>query len=278
MNKPEGGAPLHSLQYVIYSHHELQTMEFITLANIMAAAHAEGSILEASIGQDEDPSIGRFFQNLSFREEWQSFRRLWLRLMLCSAVDNFQTYLSEMLQAVFTSRPETLKSSEKVEVQDVLQYASIEEFIEASAERKVQNLTSRGFPKLRDYFVDRLGVRADLTDDTLASTTAAIALRNLFVHHRGRVTRQFLGQTSWNNVSLGDLIVLDRDDAGALCRNLQAAAKAFDEAFVSHFGIQTFLIQQRERTGGDQEGSPDISSSGAIEDNGATDAEKEKTP
>jgi hypothetical protein len=152
MNKPEGGAPLHSLQYVIYSHHELQTMEFITLANIMAAAHAEGSISETAIGQDENPSIGRFSQNLSFREEWQSFRRLWLRLMLCSAVDNFQTYLSEMLQAVFTSRPETLKSSEKVEVQEVLQYASIEEFIEASAERKVQNLTSRGFPKLRDYF------------------------------------------------------------------------------------------------------------------------------
>jgi hypothetical protein len=240
-----------SRQHATYFHHELQTMEFITLANIMAA-YADGSRSDERTGKDESASgkegnakIAKFFQNLSFRKESESFRRLWLSVMLCSAVDNFQTYLSEMLEAVFTARPETLKSSDKVEVQEVLQYASIAEFIEASAERKVQSLTSRGFPRLRDYFADRLGVRPVLADDELVGTTEAIALRNLFVHHRGRVTRQFLLQTSRSDVSVGDLIVLDRDAVGALCHNLQAVAEAFDEALVSHFGMQTFQVQRK---------------------------------
>lgn len=246
MDHAEGRRPLHGPQYAVYFQHDLQTMEFITLANIMAA-FASSSTSDEPAREDEDARIARFLENLSFRQESESFQQLWLRLMLCSAVDNFQTYLSEMLEAIFIARPETLKSSDKIEVQEVLQYASIEEFIEASAERKVQNLTSRGFPKLCDYFADRLGVRPILADDAFVGTTEAIALRNLFVHHRGRVTRQFLLQTSRSDVSVGDLIVLDRDAAGTLCHKLQAVAKAFDEALVSHFGSQTFQIQHRKR-------------------------------
>jgi hypothetical protein len=249
----EDRGPSHGPQHAIYFQHELQTMEFITLANIMAA-YADGAMSNEPTREDEDAGIARFLRNLSFRQQPESFQQIWLRLMLCSAVDNFQTYLSEMLEAVFTTRPETLKSSDKVEVQEVLQYASIEEFIEASAERKVQNLTSRGFLRLYDYFADRLGVRPILADDELVGTTEAIALRNLFVHHRGRVTRQFLIQTSRSDVSVGDLIVLDRDAAGAQCHNLQAVAKAFDEALVSHFGSQTFQIQHRKRIASDREG------------------------
>jgi len=230
-------------------------MEFITLANIMAA-YANASTSDEPTREDEDARIARFLQHLSFRQESESFQQLWLRLMLCSAVDNFQTYLSEMLEAIFIARPETLKSSDKVEVQEVLQYASIEEFIEASAEHKVQSLTSRGFTKLCDYFADRLGVRPVLADDALVGTAEAIALRNLFVHHRGRVTRQFLLQTSRSDVAVGDPIVLDRGAAGVLCHNLQAVAKAFDEALVSHFGSQAFQTQRRKRIASDQASHP----------------------
>jgi hypothetical protein len=83
---------LRSPQFAIYFHHELQTMEFITLANFMAA-YVNSSALKEAIGRDDNAGIVKFFRNLSFRKESESFHRLWLRLMLCSAVDNFQTYL-----------------------------------------------------------------------------------------------------------------------------------------------------------------------------------------
>jgi hypothetical protein len=229
----------HSPLYFVYTEREIQITEFITLANLMAA-RADSWAPEESASADSNAVIARFLERLSFRKDGESFRRLWLSLMLCSAVDNFHTYFSEMLQAVFIARPETLKSSEKVEVREVLDYTSMDEFIEASAERKVYSLTSRGFSHLRDYFVDRLGVRPSLADEALSGATEAIGVRNLFVHHRGRVTRQFLRQTSRTDISLGSSITLDRDQVGNLCHALQAVVEAFDEALVSHFGLSVF--------------------------------------
>jgi hypothetical protein len=67
------GAPKHSLYFLAYIRHEIQTMEFITLANIMASFADDWGAEE---GQED--RIARFLQRLSFRAESNSFQQLWL--------------------------------------------------------------------------------------------------------------------------------------------------------------------------------------------------------
>src|SRR5579875_3532443 len=81
--------------------------------------------------------INQIGQNLPIEQ----YQRWWLETWIAKNVDSFQCYLSQILFRVYKERPDTLKASEnKVEIRDVLEAGSIEEFISNCAEQKVSAL------------------------------------------------------------------------------------------------------------------------------------------
>lgn len=62
------------------------------------------------------------------------------RILFSSFVDNFETYLSDLLYEIFLADPKTLKSNETITVEEVLKCSDLQEFIEYLAKKKLGKL------------------------------------------------------------------------------------------------------------------------------------------
>jgi hypothetical protein len=56
---------------------------------------------------------------------------------------------------IFTQRRETLKSSEKIEIETVLNCESISDVVKIFAEKKVEDLSFASIRELYDFFMNR---------------------------------------------------------------------------------------------------------------------------
>ena len=82
--------------------------------------------------------------------------RMWLEMLFCRQVDNYLTYIAELLAVVFRTRPEMLKSAETIRIEDVLKHTSMEALIAELTDRKVNSLSYRGMKDLHQYLEKRL--------------------------------------------------------------------------------------------------------------------------
>jgi hypothetical protein len=132
-----------------------------------------------------------------------------LQTMLCRAVDNYLSYISDLLTIVFKSKPETLRSNEQVKCEDILQYTTIEEIIGFLAEQKVHDLSYKGMRSLAEYVKNRLGFMLCEQGAVFDRIVFLIELRNLISHNRCIVNRIFKARLPTFAGSIGDLVVLD---------------------------------------------------------------------
>jgi hypothetical protein len=114
-----------------------------------------------------------------------------LQFMLCRAVDNFLSYISELLALLFSSRPETLLGEDKVSYDEILQFQTLEELIGYLAETKVHELSYKGMRELAKYLSKRLGFAFCQDQQAFDRIVLVIEMRNLITHNRGVVNRIF---------------------------------------------------------------------------------------
>jgi hypothetical protein len=129
--------------------------------------------------------------------------RLFGEVLLRLIVDNFHCYLADVLRLVFLTDPRTLRSSDRVEVEEVLDCVSIEEFASRMAERKTDELSYKGFSSIVGFISDRLGVEMDTEANHFRLATEAIAARNLVVHNRCRANERFIRVTGRKRFETG---------------------------------------------------------------------------
>ncbi len=164
------------------------------------------------------------------------FERLWMEVVLCRSVDGFDAYLTDILRAIFLAKPKTLRSAEKVEVREVMTCGSIQEFARQLAVRKADELSASGLGAILN-FLGGLGVRVPIDERIRRATTAAIAVRNVIVHNRGRADAKFLRLVNIENLRVGDLVPL-KENLEILCKCLVYVAGKIDLAVVDKFGLQ----------------------------------------
>lgn len=138
-------------------------------------------------------------------------RTLLLEMMLCRAADNFLAYVAELLAVVFRTRPETLRSSESVRLDDVLKHASMEDLVHDLAERRVNQLSYQGMRDLSAYLSDRLGFELFPKPESLERAVRIIESRNIIVHNRGLVNELFLSRAPRASANVGEPLDLDTD-------------------------------------------------------------------
>ena len=141
--------------------------------------------------------------------EFEKNLPLQYELVFCRSVDNFLTYVSELLALIFSVRPEMLKSEEKIAVSEVLEYADMKEFLEAFTERKVIGLSRKSMTDLHNELDRNFGFI--LFDDAGELEEAAIMIekRNLAIHNRGCVNRHYLERVPSATESLGDKLTFE---------------------------------------------------------------------
>lgn len=113
------------------------------------------------------------------------------RILFSSVVDNFVTYLSDLLYEIFLAYPETLKSQQTVTIEEVLNCSDLQDFIKFWAKQKIGKLQKgsvRGFIKDTKQISD-LQVLDKKEQNKIENI---LQIRHLYAHRNGIVDEKFL--------------------------------------------------------------------------------------
>lgn len=112
------------------------------------------------------------------------------RILFSSFVDNFETYLSDLLYEIFLANPKTLKSQQVVSIEEVLNCSDLQEFVQYWAKQKLAKLQKgsvKGFIK-ENKQISQLGV---INNDTQNEIEKILQIRHLYAHRNGIVDEKF---------------------------------------------------------------------------------------
>lgn len=113
------------------------------------------------------------------------------RILFSSFVDNFETYLSDLLYEIFLAKPATLKSDANVKVKDVLNCSDIQEFVEYLAKQKISKLQKGS---VKGFISDTPQIsKLNVIDSSREKAIERILqIRHLYSHRNGIVDEKFL--------------------------------------------------------------------------------------
>lgn len=113
------------------------------------------------------------------------------RILFSSFVDNFETYLSDLLYEIFLAKPATLKSSSTVTIKEVLDCSDLQEFVSYLAKQKIGKLQKgsvKGFIS-ENAQIKNLNVLDNLKQDEIEKI---LQIRHLYSHRNGIVDEKFV--------------------------------------------------------------------------------------
>jgi hypothetical protein len=113
------------------------------------------------------------------------------RMLFSSIVDNFETYLSDLLYEIYLAKPESLKSStQKVSIEEVLNCTDLQEFVKYWAKQKLSKLQKgsvKGFSE-ENAQIKELNVLNPERQDRIERI---LQIRHLYIHRNGVVDDKF---------------------------------------------------------------------------------------
>ncbi len=165
------------------------------------------------------------------------FSEMYGQVLLTRDVDAFQRYLTKMLSRIYTERPETLKSSEKVEIRDVLRFKNMEGFISYIAEKRVHELSYKGMREILEFLEKRHGLKVDCCDSKLTTAIEFIEVRNIVVHNAGLVSDLFIKRTKRDDLIPDEPFPLNMQYFSKTQQDFRDVAESIDKAILEHFDL-----------------------------------------
>lgn len=156
-------------------------------------------------------------------------------------IDNFSLYLVNILREVLRKEPRILSSSERVTMERLLKAASLDEVIAEAIEETISNLSYKGFDELELWFKNR-NIPLEVSGDRAVRVRRFIAMRNLFVHNRGRADAKFVRQFASGEYVLGQHVSIDVPEIGKAAEEIGRAVTDTDHAIQSKFALPTVTI------------------------------------
>ncbi|RAJ80088.1 putative DNA-binding protein [Chitinophaga dinghuensis] len=125
------------------------------------------------------------------------------RILYSSYVDNFETYLSDLLYEIFLAIPASLKSQQTVTIEEVLNCSDMQEFIRYWAKEKLAKL-QRGSVKGFIEDTDQIRSLKVIEKKEIKEMEDTLQIRHLYAHRNGVVDEKFIryvgGQFQLNQV------------------------------------------------------------------------------
>jgi len=172
-------------------------------------------------------------------------RQLQCQMLHNRSVDNFLTYISELMAAVYHKQPNLLKTKDMVAIEDVLKYETKEEFVVALAEKRVQDLAYKGIRELAETLSKSWGVRLFANETVLPILAYTVEIRNIIAHNRGIVNQTFLKRTKGLDLgielptALGDPLLLDIDVVVTYLKFTLSSTFEIDKIVTAKFALPT---------------------------------------
>ncbi|UDL87764.1 hypothetical protein LGH82_21645 [Mesorhizobium sp. PAMC28654] len=174
------------------------------------------------------------------------------RNLVTGTADSFLWYLSKIIQMAIKKRPELLKSSESIKIDDLMHFRRRTELVEYLIDKKVNELSYGGMKKMEQYFQDRLGISAFGDASTRDMLVLFMEVRNIYVHNRGYVNSVFLERV--DNAQglkpvLGERLHIDFDWYARFQGAAVGSAVSIDRAVAGKFGLKRKRLRNWDRPG-----------------------------
>jgi len=174
--------------------------------------------------------------------------KLFNQMFLCRSVDNFLTYISELLTLIFRTRPETLRSRAQVRLDYILKFENMTDLISALVERRVNELSYQGMEQLTDDLRESIGLQL-FTDDLLRSKAIRlIEIRNVIVHNRSIINLNFVRKIPDAAADLGKPLTLRGTEVLDDLTDLAIVVFNIDRRSIEKFALETVgrdLLEQK---------------------------------
>lgn len=170
----------------------------------------------------------------------KTFEIFYGQMIFARTIDNVQTYFKEILAEVVLKRPEVLKSKETERLDFILSHSSMEELQAAITEKKVEALFYAGFDKIESFFRERVGIEIFESEDQKADFNSAIKSRNLIVHNRGIITKEYIKNTNIEGLIEGNMIQASYESISKLNISINNLVARIDETLINKFNLDVY--------------------------------------
>jgi hypothetical protein len=128
----------------VFSAEYVRLLGFIVyITNLATSTDERSRIAIRALYEDEDlqKELEKVDSHGAIHILRKKHRTLVFEMTLSRAAENFLAYVTELLVMVFKCRPEMLRSSETVRLDEILRHTSMAELIHELAERRVHQLS-----------------------------------------------------------------------------------------------------------------------------------------
>jgi hypothetical protein len=191
-------------------------MFFILIADEYISDNKEKARLSLiSIYDDPDNEVSKklvgFFKSEQADKlfDMMFYERHFSQMAYSRSIDNFISYFKDILAEVVIKKPQILKSKDQERLDFILNHNSMEDLLKSISERKIEELFYKGIIDIEKFFDERLGIRIFKDDETKGTINRLIKQRNLIVHNRGQISKEFAADFPEMNYQSGLYLVFE---------------------------------------------------------------------
>jgi hypothetical protein len=167
------------------------------------------------------------------------YRNMFVRIM-----ENFETYLADILAEIYIEKPEMLKSKETLTLDEVLRFECRDDLIKYISEKRVNNLQMQGLKAIRKHVAEQHGLNW-FTDEDETFLDRAMLTRNVIVHNKSRVNHIYLKKYPDCGHELGHKLKVKAYAESMVPRILEIASK-LDLITAEKFEFEIYKQKSKE--------------------------------
>jgi len=159
-------------------------------------------------------------------------------MIYVNTIDNFNTYFKDILSEVVLAKPQILKSQESEKLDFILEYESMDDLINAIANKKIEELFYKGIEDIEKFFKSRLKIDIFKTDEEREIINRLIKQRNLTVHNRRKISKEFAKLFPELNQKIGEYLNFEFRYVSAINLHLFNYVGMIDEEISQKFKLK----------------------------------------
>lgn len=157
-------------------------------------------------------------------------------MMYVKTIDNFQNYFKEILSEIVLTDPRVLKSEETEQLDFILSFNDFQDLVSAIAEKKIESLFYQSIDSIQKFFKKRIGI--ELFKEKSEQINLLIKQRNLAVHNRSKITKDFVRQFPNENAVENMYLGFKFDYVGKLVPSLYKIINELDYELSEKFSLE----------------------------------------
>lgn len=153
-------------------------------------------------------------------------------------LDNFVTYFKDILSEVVLKKPQILKSSDQESLDFILTHTNMDDLLKSLSEKKIEALFYKGINDIEKYFKSRLNIDIFKDNETKKVINKLVKQRNLIVHNRGRITKEFINEFPETGFKLDDVLVFKYSEISTLNLHLSNFLVELDIEIAEKYNLE----------------------------------------